>query len=126
MLKKIAAYFSTTLLLLLIGIESNAATACFTPSALKGCAPFTVTLNASCAVYDPLVATPQYNYDFLNNPAAANFVTATTKTYLVPGTYRILQFIDGSPTGRTFIDIVVTASPDPVLQYNHAQAEMLY
>lgn len=114
MLKKIAAYFSTTLLLLLIGIESNAATACFTPSSIKGCAPFTITLNASCAVYDPAVATPQYNYDFLNNPSGVNFTTSTTHTYTTPGIYRILQIIDGSVTGRTSIDIVVTASPDPV------------
>lgn len=110
---KLAAYFSITLLLLLIGIESNAATACFTPSAIKGCAPFTITLNASCAVYDPTIETPQYNYDFLNNPGGANFTPSTTKTFNTPGTYRILQFI-GTIATSYYIDVLVTASPDPV------------
>lgn len=97
-----------------MGVESTAATACFTPSALKGCVPFTVTLDPSCAVYDPTIATPQYNYDFINNPGASNFTTSKIKIFTVPGTYRILQLIDGSATGRTFIDILVTASPDPI------------
>jgi gliding motility-associated-like protein len=111
MLKKIAVHFSTTLLLLLIGVNSNAATACFTPSALKGCVPFTITLDASCAVYDPLIASPQYYYDFLNSNVST---LSTTHTYNTPGTYQIYQYIDGSSTGSTTIDIVVTASPDPV------------
>ncbi|WP_018344836.1 T9SS C-terminal target domain-containing protein [Cytophaga aurantiaca] len=109
MLKKTAAYFLPVLLLLLIGIESNAATACFTPSALKGCVPFTITLDPSCAVYSPAVATPQYTYD-----NSGTSTLSTTHTYNTPGTYRIVQYIDGSATGQTYRDILVTASPDPV------------
>jgi gliding motility-associated-like protein len=113
MLKKIAAYFSITLLLLILGIESNAATACFTPSAVKGCVPFTVTLDPSCAVYNPTISTPQYNYDYLNNPNPSNFTTSITHTFNTPGNYRIFQFI-GTVATNFYVDVLVTASPDPI------------
>lgn len=115
MLKNIAAYFLTTLLLLFIGIGSNAATiACFTPSAVKGCAPLTITLDVSCAVYDPTQGTiPQYDYDDPNDPSADNTLS-TTHTYTQPGLYHIEQYIDGSPTGTTYRDVLVTASPAPL------------
>ncbi|HSY60476.1 MAG TPA: hypothetical protein VK796_01320, partial [Cytophaga sp.] len=112
MLKK-AAYFSITLLLLILGIESNGATACFTPSAVKGCVPFTITLDPSCAVYNPTISTPQYNYDYINNPNPSNFTASITHTFNTPGTYRVFQFI-GTVATSFYVDVLVTASPDPI------------
>lgn len=113
MLQKMAAYFLSAFLLLCMAIEGNAATACFTPSAVKGCVPFTLTLDPSCAVYNPAIVTPQYNYDFLTNPGGANFTTSTTHTFTTPGTYRVLQFI-GNLATQYFVDVLVVAAPDPV------------
>ena len=111
MLKKIAAYFLSIVLLLLIGVASHASTPCFTVSAMKGCVPFTVTVDPSCAIYNPATNTPQYNYDYLTTPG--NYSTTKTHIYTTPGTYRISQFID-LPSNNTFIDVQVFASPQPI------------
>jgi gliding motility-associated-like protein len=113
MLKNPYFYFYL-ILLLLSATVSKAQTACFTPSAVKGCAPFTVTLDASCAVYDASMTTPEYNYDYLNHPLdVAFFTTAKIFTYTTPGTYRILQFI-GTIATQYYVDVIVVASPAPI------------
>ena len=111
MQKKIGAYFLTILLLLHFGIESIASTPCFTASALKGCVPFTLTLDASCGV--PFSATPNYFYDFLNNSSPGASTPSNTHIFTTPGTYRVVQFI-GPVSNNRYIDILVTASPDPI------------
>jgi gliding motility-associated-like protein len=112
MLKKTSFYFYL-ILLLLSATVSKAQTACFTASAVKGCAPFTVILDASCAVYDASITTPQYNYDYLNHPGGAFFTTATTHPYTTPGKYKILQFIGTIATQDT-LTVLVVASPAPI------------
>ena len=116
MQKKIGAYFSTVLFLLLIVIESSAGTACFTSSAMKGCVPFTITLDASCAVIStPGSTTPFYYYDYLTNSTNTGTSSFKTHTYNIPGTYRIQQsIVEGGTTSSFFIDVLVTASPDPI------------
>lgn len=112
MLKKTPFYFHL-IFLLLSSTVLKAQTACFVPSALKGCAPFNISLDASCAVYDATSVTPQYNYDYLNHPGGTFFTTSTTHTYTAPGNYRILQFISTLATQK-FVDIIIVASPDPI------------
>ena len=112
MLKKTPFYFYL-IFLLLSSTVLKAQTACFVPSALKGCAPFNITLDASCAVYDATSVTPQYNYDYLNHPGGTFFTTSTSHPYTAPGTYRILQFI-GTLATQKFVDIIIVASPDPI------------
>jgi len=107
-LKRITLYFQTLLLFLSIVYVTKAQNvACFTTSAVKGCVPFTVTVDASCAINNS-GNPPNYNYDFLNDPT--NFVTATSHTYTVAGKYTIHQII---ATGNIFYDIVVEAT-DPI------------
>ncbi len=113
MLKKLATYVFLSILILFSSLGLKAQTACFVPSAVKGCAPFTITVDASCAIYNPAQVTPAYNYDYLNNPSAANFTFDAFHTYTAPGTYRIFQFI-GNATHTYFVDVLIVASPDPL------------
>ena len=110
-MKQIARYFQTLLLLLSIVFITKAQNvACFDlvpANATKGCVPFTVTVDASCATNNS-GNPPFYNYDFVNNPT--NFITATSHTYLAAGKYTIRQII---ATGNIFYDIVVEAT-DPI------------
>lgn len=85
--------------------------ACFTPSAIKGCAPFTVFIDASCANFDPTSVTPKYIYDKLNFPLI--IVNDKQHTYTKPGVYSIYQYI-GTSLYDTTIIITVVDSPDPI------------
>jgi gliding motility-associated-like protein len=113
MFKKQVIYFLLSLLLFFSSVGLKAQTACFTTNAIKGCAPFTITVDASCAVYNPTQVTPAYNYDYLNNPSPANFTFDAFHTYTTPGNYRIFQFI-GNATHTYFVDVLIVASPDPL------------
>lgn len=95
---------------------AKAQTACFTTSAIKGCIPFTVTVDASCATNN--TGTPayyHYNYKIGGGDQTEGFFPVTTHTYNVAGTYIIRQNIT-DPTH--FYDVIVEAIDPPAPNFN--------
>ncbi|MCU0428844.1 MAG: gliding motility-associated C-terminal domain-containing protein [Cytophagaceae bacterium] len=73
---------------------------CFMVDRYEGCAPFTVTIT-DCSSLPPII----YNYDYARNPN--NFVSNSTFTYNTPGTYQIVQRVQGNPNTITSLPVTI-------------------
>ena len=108
-MKPAKRYFYFLFVLLNFAFYSEAQNVpCFTTSAAKGCVPFTVTVDASCATNNTTTP-PLYNYNY----PSGTFVSQTTYTYNTPGVYTIKQLI-----GTSTIDQTVEAIDPPAPQFS--------
>jgi gliding motility-associated-like protein len=110
-LKPVKQYFSLLILLLHFAFYTEAQNVpCFTTSAIKGCVPFTVTVDASCATNNSGTP-PFYNYNY----PAGSYVSQTTHTYTAPGIYTIRQLIGTSTIDHT-VEAIDPAAPQFTVQ----------
>lgn len=115
-MKQIKRYFLSLLFLVSFVFFTKAQIVpCFTTSAVKGCIPFTVTVDASCATVTGPVPFYNYNYILGGGAQTGGFSPATTHTYNVAGTYRIRQNISNP---SNFYDIIVEAIDPPQPTFN--------
>ncbi len=107
-MKPVKRYFSLLFLWLSFAFYAEAQNVpCFTTSAVKGCVPFTITVDASCATNNSGTP-PFYNYNY----PGGSYVSQTTHTYTAPGIYTIRQLI-----GTSTIDHTVEAIDPPAPQF---------
>ncbi|MDJ1471407.1 gliding motility-associated C-terminal domain-containing protein [Xanthocytophaga flava] len=84
--------YTISLALLLNGIVGYAQQPCFTTNVSKGCVPLTITIDASCANYEPY-PNPVAKYTYGDTLSGFNYSTKeTTHTYTKPGIYEVYQY----------------------------------
>ncbi|MGN6647741.1 MAG: hypothetical protein ACTHJT_14565, partial [Cytophaga sp.] len=110
-MKPAKQYFYLLFLLLNLAFYSEAQNVpCFTTSAVKGCVPFTITVDASCATNNSGTI-PFYNYNY----PGGSYVSQTTHTYTAPGIYTIRQLIGTSTIDHT-VEAIDPAAPQFTVQ----------